>query len=186
MTIDSVATARVLADPRQRRLLLHLVDRGHSLQELSVSTGMTLSLLHYHVRRLCGLKLIESTHEVPRNGRPIKYYRARARAFFVPAHFGSDSNGFLSDVKAAFEAVHMSRPDEGTLYDVSASGQPRMRKIASRGKQVVAKLARVVHLSDAEASTLATHITKLMSRAGQTGAGRRRPYLLYCAVVPQP
>ncbi len=105
LKIQNPAAARVFEHSSQRRLLLHLVAREHSLQELSLTTGMTLSLLHYHVKRLCKLELIHLTREVPRRGRPIKYYRATAQSFFVPGHLASDRRTFLKGFEAALEQV---------------------------------------------------------------------------------
>ncbi|WP_221088095.1 ArsR/SmtB family transcription factor [Deinococcus aquaedulcis] len=79
--------------PEQARLLLAedaldvlgpLVPQALSASEVARRCGRPLKTTHHHLTRLLGAGLVTVAGERPRDGRPIKLYRAVARTFRVP------------------------------------------------------------------------------------------------------
>lgn len=83
-TVGSGEAADTLADPAKRRYLEPFLRRAHTLQQAADALGVNASTMHYQVRRLLRLELIEVVRVQARRGMASKVYRASARRFFVP------------------------------------------------------------------------------------------------------
>jgi DNA-binding transcriptional ArsR family regulator len=182
--ITGAKTASALANARQRFLVLRLAGRELSLQDLSELSGMSLSLLHYHIARLQKLGLVEVAKYEPRSGRSIKYYRATAQAFFVPAHLAPSTG--KNDLMAALRAgLERSRRDgDGVLYSTDEHGAPRMQIVQGKSKVPSAESWLVLHLSRANAQALSDELRSLLARYRERGSGREPHYLIHCALAP--
>ena len=76
--------ANLLSDPAQLELLEPFFQGEVVLGELAKVLGLKLNTLLYRVNKLIDLGLVEVVREEPRRGKPVKIYRAAAKAFFVP------------------------------------------------------------------------------------------------------
>jgi len=186
LDITDPRAAAVLTHPRQRRILLLLVDRARPLSELSRLTDAPLNLLHHHVRKLVSLGLARIEREQSRAGSPVKFYRATARAFFVPAELMNDAPGagLNAELREAL-ARSLARSLKGTLYFHDGQG-PRMRVVKEPDRRgVAAETWLELHLSDSAATDLAREIRALLERfQSRAGAGHRR-YLVHAAIAPR-
>lgn len=83
-TITDPEAADYLADPAKAVYVYPFIGRERTAKEVADTYGVRLNALAYRLQQLQRLGLIEVTREAPRAGRPVKYYRAVADAFFVP------------------------------------------------------------------------------------------------------
>jgi hypothetical protein len=166
---------------------LQLIEPERSLQELANVSRLSLSLLHYHVRKLQSLGLIEVVRYKARAGRTIRIFRSTARAFFVPAHLMSQSpeDELYVELRACTDRIHGRTDGEGMLYYIDEHAAPRVQKM--RGKTGIpwAEFWLGIRLSNADAQSLAQEMKLLLARYERRGAGRSRPYLLHCVMVPK-
>src|SRR5438270_7767765 len=91
--ITEPRAAAAFAAAPTRGILFALMKRDLSLSDLRSLSGMSLSLLHYHIKRLQNLGLVRETVAEPRAGRPIKFYRAVAHQFHVPGSVDASTGG---------------------------------------------------------------------------------------------
>jgi DNA-binding transcriptional ArsR family regulator len=185
--IERPEAAAVFSDARRRRLILEFAKGPRTMTEMSAATGMQLSLLHYHVRRLQDLGLLRFVRAEARAGSAIKFYEAVAKAFFVPSHLARDrpSHGLTKELRAALERVEMESDQLGTLYFVDGDRGPRMRHIGGLAGSAAAHL-RVLNLTDTKAAELADEMAALLARyEGATGTPMKA-YLAVCAIAPRP
>jgi hypothetical protein len=76
--------ARVLTDITQVKLLKPFFEKDTTLSDAAQKLEVKLTTLLYHVSKFLKLGLLEVSKEEARKGKPIKYYRTTAKAFFVP------------------------------------------------------------------------------------------------------
>ena len=184
LTIDDPAAAAVFAHARQRRILLALVAQERSLSQLSRATGTPLNLLHHHIGKLLRLGLARVTREARRAGSPIRFYRAVARAFFVPAEAmasppGADMQRHLRELldRSLLSTL------KGVRYSHDGSG-PQVRLVEEADAlRAGAEVWLDLRLSSQEASAFTTELQQLLQRvaARSTSGGRR--YLVHAAVA---
>jgi DNA-binding transcriptional ArsR family regulator len=177
--------AAVFAAPRQRKILLSLVDEERSLSQLARLTETPLNLLHHHVRKFRQLGLVIIAREEPRAGAPIKYYRATARAFFVPAELmPADLDAGLTAKLRDRLARSVARAIQGVVYSHDGKG-PRMRIVRDMEPRTTAiELWVEIDLAEADAAALANDLRALLHRFdGRTRKTRRR-YLIHAAMAP--
>jgi len=187
LDIADPRAAAVLANPRQRRILLLLVDQARSLGELSRLADAPLNLLHHHLRKLMALGLARIEREQPRAGPPVKLYRATARSFFVPAELMKEAPGaaLSAELREAL-AQSLVRSWKGTIYFHDGQG-PRMRVLTEPDRRgTTAETWLELHLSDAAASELARKIRSLLERFQSRSSERHRRYLVHAAIAPRP
>lgn len=185
LNIADPRAAAALESPRQRRILLLLVERARSLSELSRLTQAPLNLLHHHVRKLVSLGLLRIEREEARSGAPVKFYRATARAFFVPAELMKQVPGASQDAQLRESlARSLALSLQGVAYFHDGQG-PRMRLVREPGRRATAAETWLeLHLSDAAAGELEQEIRSLFHRfQSRPGKGGRR-YLVHAAIAP--
>ena len=188
LLIQDRKAADAFAGSKRRRLILQLAMREQSLLELSRSTEMSLSLLTYHVDRLRALGLVTISRETPRAGRSVKYYRAVASSFFVPAHLANGASGreLQSEIALALDRARLASPDEGTLYFIDESQNARAQRVLRASPSAATEIWRILRLTKRDAELLSAELKEVFHRYGQRGEdGQARPYLAHIAFAPR-
>jgi len=188
LRVKDKRTARAFADPLRRRLLLTFVGREQALAEVAHASRLDLKRLHYHVTALKKLGLVAVTRTQRRAGRPIKFYRAVADAFFVPAELETAPPHvrLTADLRTALNrAREASR--EGVLYDVDDNGIARMRMLGvpSSGSRTSAEIWRFVRLVPDDAPRLAAAMERIINTHASDRPGANA-YLVHFAFAPVP
>jgi DNA-binding transcriptional ArsR family regulator len=182
--VSDARTAAVFAKPRQRHIVLSLIDTERSLNQLAAYTGLRLSLLHHHVQKLVGLGLVHVSRVQSRNGRAVRYYRASASAFFVPSeladvHVDGRLPGQLRD---SLERSRM-RTFQGVLYSWEGGG-PSVRFMHDPASQLSAsEIWLELRLSHAEAAALTEQLTALFSPFRGRPPDTESRYIIHAAVA---
>ncbi len=180
------AAAAVFAAARQRKILLAMVPEERSLSELARITDTPLNLLHHHIRKFIRLGLVARTREAARAGAPIRYYRATARAFFVPAELMPLDPGaaLTAQLREQLQAS-LSGSVKGVVYSHDGE-RPRMRLVKdvdARGGSAL-ELWLELRLTDADAAELAGELRALLQRFGARSSDSHRRYLVHAAIAP--
>jgi DNA-binding transcriptional ArsR family regulator len=183
LRIVSRNAAAALNHARARQIVLELVANELSLQELANATGLSLSLLHYHVTRLRALGLVRIAKKDRRPGRSVNRYRAVARRFVVPAQLAKDSHGdaLARELRAGLDRERATGNAAGVAYFVDATGVHRMRRLLSQGQNSAFEVWFRLFLSSHDGEQLANDIRALFTRYSQRRDARGRPVLAYCA-----
>jgi predicted ArsR family transcriptional regulator len=184
LRITNPKVAAAFANARQRFLILKLVDREQSLLQFSQASGISLSLLHYHVTQLQKLGLVEVTKIKPRSGRSMKYYRATAKSFFVPAQLVPLRHDLMNALRAGLDRSQQVGENDGVLYSVDGDARPRMQNISGKTRQASLEQWLSLKLSKVDALSLADEIKLLFARYGGGCSGQGQNYLIYCALAP--
>jgi DNA-binding transcriptional ArsR family regulator len=179
--------AAVFADPLRRRLVLLLAARQQSLVELATDTALDLKRLHYHVTALRDLGLVVVKQERTRAGRAIKVYGAVATAFFVSAKISSNlpDARLMSELRKSL-ADGLER-DAGTLYYLTATGEPRMRRVRGAGtrRALTTEYWRVLKLSRPDFLRLTTTIEACLNSIAKQQNDGKQSYLVHFAIAPR-
>jgi hypothetical protein len=185
--IGTPAAAAAFANARSRTVLLALAAEERSLGQLAGTTGLRLNLLHYHVTRLQALGLIEIARSETRPGRPVKIYRAVARAFFVPARLDGGETGekLSAELRERLALARARSGGEGALYFVGDDGGPRMRRVGGDEPAEAAEYWGLLDLSRTDAAELAAEMKALLGRYRGRGRATARPYLVHAALAPK-
>lgn len=181
-------TAAVFSDPLRRRLVLTLAGGERSLGELADSSGLDLKRLHYHVMALKKLGLITITRKQRRAGRPIKFYRAVADAFFVPEDMASSPPHAALNAELRAAIANLRDPAlEGMLYHLGEGGELRMRAVhnAPYRNGTHTEIWQMLRLSRADAVQLAHDIENCLKSFADRKAEAAKPYLVHFAFAPR-
>jgi predicted ArsR family transcriptional regulator len=185
--VSDPRAAAALADPERRRLVLLLAGSDRTLAEIARTAELDLKRLHYHVGQLCRLGLVKITGSRRRAGRPVKFYRAVAEAFFVPAEVAASgpSKALATQLDRSLAALR-NRTQEGVLYFRSQDSGPQIRAVPDPAAKNVpaAELWRVLRLSRSEATSLARGIKDLVNHHARNQRTTEKSYLVHFAFAP--
>lgn len=184
MQVNDPRAAAVFASPERRHLLFAFIGRERTLAEVARDSSASLSLLHYHVRRLCGLGLLRETGEIRRGGRPMKTYTAAAETFVVPGDLldGGPGYGLRRELNQALEQLDAGADACWTFFR-DADGGMRMRRDL-RSKAPV-ELWRLMPLDDATLRELAGEIEAVLNRYDRRPPSRAaKSHLVHAVAVP--
>ena len=185
LEVAEPAAAAVFGSQSQRHIVLGLVDRERTLSELAQLTGMALNLLHHHVRKLERLGLISIARHSPRAGASIKYYRAVAQSFFVPAELMKSlpGQGLSAKLRQQLDAS-LSKSVRGVLFTHDEAG-PRMRLIKedhARGDAF--ELWFQLRLTREDALALEEELKAALKHFEGRSSPEGRPFLVHAALAP--
>lgn len=183
--IETEAAARVFASERPRLILLALIDRARSPAELVALTDTRLNLLNYHLNRLVTLGLARVEHEAPRAGRSVRYYRAIAKSFFVPARLTGPlpRHDRTAQLQAALERS-FAGSYSGVLYDHDRG--PRMRIVSEDGGgRGAADFWRRCLLAPGDVRAFSRELSELLDRYARLDRPNGRRYILHAALAPE-
>ncbi len=184
MAVTDPRAAAVFAEPARRHLLFAFIGRERTLSEVARDSGASLSLLHYHARRLVALGLLRETGEIRRAGRPMKRYTAAAEEFTVVGDLldGGPGFGLRRELTLALEARDAAADASWTFYR-DAEGGMRMRR--DTGGKAPVEYWRLMSLDEATLRELASELEALL-----TGYARRpakhgaKSHLVHAVAVP--
>jgi len=182
MIVSDPKAASALSRPMPRRILMALMERERSLSEISAETGASMSLCHHHVRQLLELGLIESASVERRSGSPIKRYRPRAQAFFVPAEMLGRLPG---DSHAAELREALDRSRAGALAGMLCANDGvavRAKLVLDEARPPSLEFWLELHLRDADAWELIRDLKALLLSYEARSSGGKA-YLAHGAVV---
>lgn len=145
--VDTPSKAKVFKNPFKRQLLLRCINEAQSIKNLSDTMGADLGKVHYHILRMQNLGLLKISKTQSRSGREIKFYQSVAEGFFVPIEFGFEMDITLRE--SFFSSLDKSilEEDGGTLFHVSPTGKPNIRKVSSQDSKYSKKNESWVYLN---------------------------------------
>lgn len=184
LRVSNQRAASVFLKPHIRAMLACLSEPRHAT-DVASACEIPLNLTCYHLSRLVSLGLVDQLGTRQRPGRPMKQYRAKAKAFFIPAEFarrtvGSQLNDELRDL--------LSRTDdhrEGELFFVDHCGKMRARKLSGEGARAAPDGLEIwmeMRISPDQVSGFARELRDLIaSYRNDKGQGTR--YLFHAALA---
>lgn len=187
LKIDSRQAAAALEHPRSRQIVLEVVAEERSLQQLADATGLSLSLLHYHVTRLRRLGLVKITRKDRRAGRHVKRYRAMARRFLVPSRLATDAHAdaLARELRAGLETDRAACDETGVVYWIDAAGRHRMSRLPMERRSCAFEVWVTLFLTRRDAERLGRDIRSLLARYSRRPRRGARPVIAYSAFAPR-
>jgi len=186
MRITEERLAQVFLDSWKRRLLLGFASEPLSVSQAAERAGQPLARIHYHVLDLLKKGLLRVDREEKRKGRPIKYYRAVATAFFVPLELldRSPGAGLAAELRARLDEELFNSPDDGIMF-YSKDDEPRVSWFGqSRQSGSAGEFWQIVNLTEESVQAFAAELRALMNKYDRkTGEGRT--FLLHAAFAPR-
>lgn len=182
--ISDRRAADAFVSQRQREIVQTLIGEELTLGALSRMTGLRLALLHYHVAKLIGLGLVEVVREQPRAGSALKFYRATAKAFFVPAELLDEApgSGLTRRLRDRLDD-NLARSLEGISFTHDGiNHRAHLVKDATLQSTAV-ELWLEVGLSSADAAELAGELQALVDRFRARGKETEARHLVHLAAV---
>ena len=106
--VQSEEQAQLLSDPGGSRFLHPFIGRENTVAAAAQTLGCSLQTMHYRVKQLLAVGLLEVVRVQKRAGRAVKHYRAVSDAFFVPddlTHYADLEERFLADLRPTLAAI---------------------------------------------------------------------------------
>jgi len=82
--VSDAGQARWLTDPTRKAFFVPFLARERKVSQAALELGCALPTMLYRVRRMVECGLLDVVREEPRAGKPVKIYRSRHDAYFVP------------------------------------------------------------------------------------------------------
>jgi DNA-binding transcriptional ArsR family regulator len=170
---------KAISHPIRHRVLVLLIDRVASPNEIANEIGESLGRVSYHVRQLAEVGAIELVRTEPRRGAVEHFYRATARAWFSDTDwallpkttrrgiFGEYLDRIGADVRGAADSGgfdHLETHVSYTLLDLDARGMTDVSELLAetleRALEIQAEVASRRAESD-DGESLATELAML-------------------------
>ena len=187
LRVEAPDRAAALVDPARRRILTAFMGRERSLSEAAGTLAMPLNRLAYHVGALLRLRLLRVTREQKRAGRPIRYYRAVADRFLVPAAAMGrrPGAGLSAELRVALDQAEQLAGSSDMLLEIGASGRPTMTRHGAAAATDACEYWRVLTLSRSEARAVAAELGALLRKYESKPGKGKRAYLAHGALAPR-
>lgn len=187
MRIESADRAAVFTDPKRRRILTIFMGRERSLSEAAAALAMPMNRLAHHVGSLLRLGLLLVTRERKRAGRPIRYYRAAAEAFVVPAALMARPPGdaLAAELRKALAEAETLSGASDMMLSLDDQGRPLMSRSGGETETDACEYWRLLPLGRAEARALAGELRALLRKYERPAGKGAATYLAHVAMAPR-
>jgi DNA-binding transcriptional ArsR family regulator len=187
MRIDSPERAAVFTDPKRRRILTAFMGRERSLSEAAEALAMPMNRLAHHVGSFLRLGLLAVTRERKRAGRPIRYYRAAADAFVVPAALMGRraGDGLAAELRKALAEAETLAGASDIMLSLDGEGRPLMSRSGGEREADACEYWRVLPLGRSEARALAGELRALLHKYERPTGKGAVAYLAHVALAPR-
>ncbi|HYN46940.1 MAG TPA: hypothetical protein VES64_09640, partial [Allosphingosinicella sp.] len=181
MRIEAPDQVAIFLDSKRRRILVSFMGRERSLSEAAAALAIPLNLLAYHVGRLLRLGLLQIVREQKRAGRPIRYYRAAADSFLIPAAAMGRrvGDGLTAELRTAIERADTLSGASDMLVVLDEAGKPRLERRGGTVDADACEYWRVLILDRDQARLLTRDLRALLRRYEGTPGRGKRPYLAH-------
>ena len=187
MEIDSPDRAAVFTDPKRRRIVTAFMGGERSLSEAAAALAMPMNRLAYHVGALLRLGLLEVTRERKRAGRPIRYYRAVADAFVIPAAMmvRRPGDGLAAELRGLLGQAETLAGTRDMMLSLDSTGRPLLSRCGGEAEADACEYWRVLTLSRSDARALAGDLGQLLRKYDRSGEKGAQAYLAHVAMAPR-
>lgn len=196
-----------ITDPLQVRSLIRddaaqylapFLHEDHSVSEAATLLRLPLGRVHYWVRSLYDVGLLDVVSETRRKGRPIKRYQAIATEFVVPAealpenHFAQLMRRSNAEMTDALEAAAPEWVIAGDFRITASSprrgSQDRILRAGAAVGSATHQSMCVVRITEVQARELAQELNEFRDRwiARSQDESTLTPYMLHIASAPMP
>jgi len=185
LRIEAPDQVAVFLDAKRRRILLSFMGRERSLTEAAAALAMPLNGLAYHVGRLLRFGLLSVVREQKRAGRPIRFYRAAADSFLIPASAMGRrvGDGLTAELRTAIERAGSLSGSSDMLVVLDEAGKPRLERRGGTVDAEACEYWRVLALDRDQARLLTRDFRALLRRyEGAPGRGKK-VYLAHVALA---
>ncbi len=185
LRIEATDQVAVFLDSKRRRILVSFMGRERSLSEAAGALSIPLNLLAYHVGRLLGLGLLRIVREQKRAGRPIRYYRAAADSFLIPAAAMGRrvGDGLTTELRTALDRADTLAGASDMLVVLDEAGTPRLERRGGNVDADACEYWRVLILDRDQARLLTRDLRALLRRYEGTPGRGKRPYLAHVGLA---
>lgn len=185
--VESAEAAKVFLDPLRRRILAQFLGGERALAEAGRALGMPFNRLSHHVAAFLRLGLLTVARVQKRAGRPIRYYRASAESYLVPAELMRERAGdaLARELRTSLaRAAAVDGPGD-LLFMLDSGGRPRMERIGMEVESDCSEYWRVLTLNPRDARLLARRLADLIREYEGRPARGSAAYLVHVAVAPR-
>ena len=185
LRIEAPDQVAVFLDSKRRRILVSFMGRERSLSEAAAALAIPLNLLAYHVGRLLRLGLLQVVREQKRAGRPIRYYRAAADSFLIPAAAMGRrvGDGLTAELRSALDRADPLSGASDMLVVLDEAGKPRLERRGGNLDADACEYWRVLTLDRDQARLLTRDLRALLRRYEGTPGRGKRPYLAHVGLA---
>lgn len=157
--------------------------------ELARELNLPLAKVHYHATKLVDCGLLQVSRVEPRQGRPVKYYKAIAEAFLVNlADLGEQvSDGLARELRGSL-AREVNRLEVYLRYYLDEGGRPRVRQVNPDGEGLTDRVLdhwKIMRLAPKKRAALSAELTALIARYEDDGSPEGDLYLVHAAFAPK-
>ncbi|MGG4263814.1 ArsR/SmtB family transcription factor [Peribacillus simplex] len=86
LILETYEQLKVISDPLRTKILIYLVEKPHTGQQLAQKLNLSRAKILYHLRELEKYELIKLVNKVEQGGNILKYYQAVARGYIPADH----------------------------------------------------------------------------------------------------
>jgi hypothetical protein len=195
--VGTAEAARALTQGRAASFLRPFVFGDRSVAQAARTLDEPIQRVHYWVTRLVALGLLDHVRTVPRAGRPIRYYRAVAESYVLPADLLPEDLFARSEAERSAgmrRAIETAAPElvhgAGVRVSFTAGGDVNVDRILDRAPFAAnASLYTwmTLALTPAGAQDLRHDLWELLQRyKAASGSGASHPYVIHVAMAPAP
>ena len=176
LTISDPRQAALFGHPVRSRILLWCAKEDRTLSQMKGVFGGSLSKLHYHVDRLLQAGLLALSRTEPREGRPIRYYRAVAEQFRIPQELlpAGPSERWAAELRQSLNDAANRAGEMSVTYSADPDGKLLVRLLppgAGAKAPRVKELWKVTALNAQQRADLAREMAELLERYAKPAAG---------------
>ncbi len=175
ITLKTMTEIKIISNPIRMRVLrnYYAIGKPATVKQMAVHMGEVPANIHYHVKKLLEIKVLELHHTESVNGITAKFYLPTAKSIKIDDENNTISDGYINEKEIIVSNIfddgkkeflkslraHKNDEDKGTLF------------------------ASSVELTEDEYKEVIRYITDIVENKRVSGDDTKNKYLLFTGII---
>lgn len=175
LTLKTMVEIKIISNPIRMKILrnYYAIGKPATVKQMAVHMGEVPANIHYHVKKLVEIKVLELHHTENINGITAKFYLPVAKSIKIEDENNTFTDGCINEKEIIVSNIF----DEGKKEFVSA-----LRNSKSDDEQGMLFATKVV-LSDDEYNKMLAYIHELVENNRVSENDDKKEYLLFAGLI---
>lgn len=175
ITLKTMNEIKIISNPIRMRVLrnYYAIGKPATVKQMAVYMGEVPANIHYHVKKLLEINVLELDHTENVNGITAKFYKPSAKSIKIDDENNTISDGYINEKEIIVSNIF----DDGKKEFIKSL------KAHHNDDEKGTLFASSIELTEAEYQEVVAYITDLVENKGVTEDDTKKKYLFFTGII---
>lgn len=166
---------KIISNPIRMRVLknYYMIGKPATVKQMAIFMGEVPANIHYHVKKLLEIHVLELDHTESVNGITAKFYKPTAKSIKIDDENNTISDGYINEKEIIVS----------NIFDDGKKEFLKSLKAHRNDEEKGTLFASSIELTESEYEEIVTYITDLVENKRVTDDDTKKKYLFFTGII---